>query len=64
MNKDELNRAWGLSLLVIGVSTLILAAQAILAFPLPDWIVRILGIADLLALPVLAFTSIRKLRNL
>ena len=54
---------WSISLIVIGVATLILAGANIIGIELPDNIVRILGIVDLVALPVLAYSTIKKVKK-
>lgn len=60
-NKNTL--LWSISLIVIGVATLILAGSNIIGIELPDVIVRIIGIVDLIALPVLAYTSVKKFKK-
>lgn len=60
-NKNTL--LWSLSLLIIGVATLILAGSNIIGIELPDVIVRIIGIVDLIALPVLAYTTVKKFKK-
>ncbi len=53
---------WSLSLLVIGVATVILAGSNVIGIELPDVAVRIIGIVDLIALPVLAYTTVKKIK--
>lgn len=60
-NKNTL--LWSISLIVIGVATLILTVTNIIGIELPDVIVRIIGIVDLIALPVLAYTSVKKFKK-
>ena len=57
MNKKYM-RLWGLSLFVIGIVTVIWAVCNIAGIELPDVVVRIMGVLDICALPVLVFTSI------
>jgi hypothetical protein len=57
------NRVWSISLIVIGIATFILAGASIVGIDLPDVAVRILGIADLVALPILAYSTIRKIKK-
>ena len=52
------NLLWSLSLLVIGIATVILAGSNIIGIELPDIAVRIIGVIDLIALPVLAYTTV------
>ena len=57
-----MNVLWSISLIVIGVGTFVISAASIAGFDLPDLVVRILGIADLIALPVLVFATVKKMR--
>lgn len=57
------NLLWSLSLLVIGISTVILAGSNIIGIELPDIAVRIIGVIDLIALPVLAYTTVKKIKK-
>jgi len=54
---------WSLSLLVIGIATVILAGSNIIGIALPDIAVRITGVIDLIALPVLAYTTVKRIRK-
>ncbi len=60
MNEKTVGIAWSVSLIVIGVATLIHAGSRLMGIVLPDAVVRTVGIVDLLALFVLAFTSVKK----
>lgn len=60
MSGKTLDLMWSLSLTVIGVATLILAVSNIIGAELPDILTRILGIADLIALPLLIFSTVKK----
>ena len=57
-NKNTL--LWSLSLIVITLVTLIWVISNFAGIKLPDTVIRILGILDICAIPVLVFTSIRK----
>ena len=57
------NLLWSLSLLVIGIATVILAGSNIIGIELPDTAVRIIGVIDLIALPVLAYTTVKKIKK-
>ena len=46
--------------MVIGIATFILAGSNIIGLELPDVAVRVLGILDLIALPFLGYTTIKK----
>jgi len=57
------NLLWSLSLLVIGIATVILAGSNIIGIELSDIAVRIIGVIDLIALPVLAYTTVKKIKK-
>ncbi|MCI7522044.1 hypothetical protein [Roseburia hominis] len=54
---------WSISLLVIGLATIILTGLNISGIDVPDIVVRIIGVTDLLALPVLAYTTVKKIKK-
>lgn len=54
---------WSISLLVIGIATIILSGSNIIGIELSDIVVRIVGVIDLLALPVLAYTTVKKFKK-
>lgn len=62
LSKKTVERLWAASLIVIGGIMLILFAASVLGFELPLLMVRILGVIDILAIPVLAWTTCRKFR--
>lgn len=51
---------WSISLLSIGIVTLIFAGSNIAGIKLPDICIRIFGIVEVIALPILMYTSIKK----
>ena len=53
-------RLWSLSLITISVVTVIWAVCNLVNIELPDVIVRIMGVLDICAIPVLVYTSIKK----
>ena len=59
----NINVFWCLSLLIISVCTIILAGSNIIGIELNDVLTRVLGILDLVCLPVLAFTTIKKIKK-
>lgn len=59
----KIDLIWCISLLIISAVTLTISISNIVGAELPDAVVRILGIFDILALPVLAFTSIKKFKK-
>ena len=63
MDSKKVNAMWSISLLIIGVATFILAGANVIGLELPDIAVRILGIMDIIALPVLGFSTVKKFKN-
>ena len=61
--KKKNDLLWSLSLMVIGIVTYILASSNILGIGLPDVVVRVLGIIDLIAIPILAFSTMKKVKK-
>ncbi len=61
--KNINDRIWCISLMIIGINTIILAGLNIVGIELPDILVRIIGIADLIALPFLAYTTVKKAKK-
>lgn len=61
--KKKNDLVWGISLIIIGAATIILAGSNVIGLKLPDIAVRIIGIVDLVALPVLAYTSVKKVQK-
>lgn len=60
MNLKIINTMWSISLMVIGIATIILVGANVFAIELPDMKVRTLGIIELVSLPVLAFSTVKK----
>ena len=58
--RADIDRVWAISLMVIGICSLVISVSNVIGIELPDLLTRILGIIELVALPVLAFTSIKK----
>ena len=63
MDSKRVNVMWSISLLTIGVATFILAGANGIGLELPDIAVRTLGMIDIIALPVLGFSTVNKLKN-
>lgn len=63
MTIKTITRLWCIALLIISIATLIYAGSNIAGIKLPDICIRILGIVELIALPVLAYTSIKKFKK-
>lgn len=58
--KRRIDYVWCISLFVVGIATFILNGSNLIGIDLPDWLTRLLGIIDLVAVFVLIFTTIRK----
>lgn len=63
MNSKIINIMWSISLIIIGIATIILAGANIVAIELPDIAVRVLGVIDLVSLPVLVFSTVKKTKS-
>lgn len=63
MSSKNINLFWAISLMAIGIATFIIAVTNIIVVQLPDIVIRLLGIIELIALPVLVFTTIKKVKN-
>lgn len=61
--KTKNDLIWSISLMVIGIVTFILAGSNIIGLMLPDVVVRIIGIIDLIALPFLVYTTVKKFKK-
>ena len=59
--KSDLMRS--ISLIAIGIATIILAGANIVGIDLPDMLVRLLGIVDLVALPIFVYSTIKKVKK-
>ena len=61
--KKKNDLVWSISLILIGLLTIILAGSNIVGIELPDAAVRILGIVDLIVLPFLAYSTVKKVKK-
>ena len=59
----KINCAWSISLLLIGICPIIQSMSSLLNIELPSEVVVLLGVIDLLCLPVLSYTTIKKVQN-
>ena len=57
------NLTWSFSLVVLGICTITLVGVNLLSIELPDFITRGIGLMDLAALPILGYTTVKKLRD-
>lgn len=60
MKKNKILRVWGVSLMVISVITLVIAVTRILDISMPDMLIRVLGMIELIALPVFGFATAKR----
>lgn len=58
-DKNKKSLMWSISLTVIGVSAIILNGSNLLNIELPDIVTRIIGTAELIALPFLIYSSVK-----
>ena len=54
---------WSLSLMAVGLCSLVLSVSNLFSFPLPDLITRVIGIVNLVSLPLLVYSSGKKGRH-
>ena len=59
MKKDKYLLMYGISLMVVGINSLILSINGIAGLGLPDMLIRILGVIGLVALPFLGFSGVK-----
>ncbi|MDE7290069.1 MAG: hypothetical protein K2N71_11310 [Oscillospiraceae bacterium] len=59
--KNDLMWCFSLLIIVALAATIILAGSNIIGIELPDIAVRIIGIIDLIALPVMVYTTVKKI---
>lgn len=64
MDVKKINVIWSVSLLIISIATIILAGANIVGIDLPDVFVRVLGVIDLVAVPFLVFSTIKKFKKI
>ncbi len=56
-----LNWLMGVSIALLGASSAIMSIAGLAGFPLPPVLLRVLGIVSLLSLPVLVYSTVKKL---
>lgn len=64
MKKSKILQVWGISLMVISVITLVIAITRILDIAMPDTVIRMLGMIELIALPVFAFSTVKRFKEM
>ncbi len=63
MESKKLHVTWCVSLLVMGVIGVLFVSSKLIGFELGDIATRIMGFIELLALPVLVFTTVKKVKR-
>ena len=58
--EKTLNWLMGISVALLGISSLVMSISGLAGFALPDWLTRVLGIVSLLSLPVLVYSTLKK----
>lgn len=61
MNKPSI--MWSVSLLVISMVTIVISITNIFGIELPNVLRILLGVIDLVALPVLIYTSVKSMKS-
>lgn len=59
--KNKIDLIWVISLIVIGISAILLAVSNIVGLALPDIAILMIGVLDIIALPVLIVATVKKL---
>ena len=59
----KLDIVWLTCLIILGLGILIVSINNVFDLDFPDTLIRPIGIVDLIVLPVLAFTTVRKLQK-
>ncbi len=63
-NKGKvIDRLWAVSLFVCGASGILFGVFGITGRIMPEVLVRVIGVLDILALPVLGYTTVRKMKG-
>lgn len=63
MKKNKLDLVLAACLIIIGLGSLIVSLNNVFGFDFPKTIIVPIGIVDLITLPVLAFTSVKKFQK-
>lgn len=59
----KIDLVWSVSLMLIGVATVILAGANVVGIELPDAVSRLAGAVELCALPLMAWSTVKKVRR-
>lgn len=63
MNNKRNRIMWGISLFIISIATFINAFSSLIGIKLPDILVRCIVVIQIIALPVLVYSSVKILKN-
>jgi hypothetical protein len=63
MNNKRNRTTFGISLLIVGIATIIISFSSIIRIELPDIIKRGVGVIMIATLPVLVYSSIKLLKD-
>lgn len=63
MKKDKLDLVWAVCLIIIGLGSLIVSINNVFNMDFPNTMIKPIGIVDLITLPVLAFTTVKKIQR-
>ena len=63
MKRNAIDLVWGICLIILGLGVLIVSLNNVFDLNMPDSVIRPIGIVDLITLPVLAFTTVKKIQK-
>ena len=63
MKERNVNRVWAVALLVIGICTMMLGITGMTDIEHKDVLMRLIGLAELTALPVLTYTTVLRIKR-
>ena len=63
MDDKKLNYIWLISLVVMGIASVLLSCDELFDLDLSDSLKRVIGVMNLIALPVLILTTVRKIKG-
>ena len=63
MKKSKLDLVWATCLIIIGLGSLIVSINNVFNMDFPNTMIKPIGIVDLITLPVLAFTTVKKIQR-
>lgn len=59
----KIDLLWSISLILIGICTLILSVFNIIGVELSGIVTAVIGVIDLICLPILVYTTIKKVKK-